>query len=77
MHELLRIESTSLRIKDLEKSKETEKKLASNKAALQTKFFNVVAGRDNRWSELHPTRFLLVQPALGGGITPRPGRCGF
>ena len=58
MDELLRIESTSLRIKDVERSKETEERLASNKSALPTKFYNVVAGRDNRWDELHPARFL-------------------
>jgi hypothetical protein len=58
MDELLRIESISLRIKDVERSKETEERLASNKSSLPTKFYNVVAGRDNRWDELHPARFL-------------------
>jgi hypothetical protein len=58
MDELLRIASTSLRIKDAERARETEDRLAANKSALNSKFFEVQAGRDNRWSELHPARFL-------------------
>jgi hypothetical protein len=58
MDELLRIESTSLRIKDAERARESEDRLAANKVALQTKFYEVPAGRDNRWNELHPARFL-------------------
>jgi hypothetical protein len=58
MDELLRLESTSLRIKDAERSRETEEKLAGNKSKMETKFFGVQAGRDNRWSELYPARYL-------------------
>ena len=58
MEELLRIESTSLRIRDSEKARETEERLAQNKAGLASKFYDVPAGKDNRWSELHPARFL-------------------
>ena len=58
LEELLRIESTSLRSKDSERNRETEDKLAANKASMPTKFYDVPAGRDNRWSELHPARFL-------------------
>lgn len=58
MDELLRIESTSLRIRDSERARETEDKLATNKAALASKFTEVSAGRDNRWSVLHPSRYL-------------------
>ncbi len=58
MDELLRIESTSMRIKDAERARESEDRLAANKVALQTKFYDVPAGRDNRWNELHPARFL-------------------
>jgi hypothetical protein len=36
--ELLRIESTSLRIKDAERARETEDRLSSNKAAIQRSF---------------------------------------
>jgi hypothetical protein len=58
LDELLRLESTSLRIRDAERAKESEERLAQNKAALPTKFYEVKAGRDNRWSEIHPARFL-------------------
>ncbi len=58
LEELLRIESTSLRIRDSEKARETEERLAQNKAGLASKFYDVPAGKDNRWSELHPARFL-------------------
>ena len=54
LEELLRIESTCVRSKDSERAKEADEKLASNKAALASKFYEVPAGRDNRWSELHP-----------------------
>jgi hypothetical protein len=47
-----------VRSKDSERAKEAVEKLASNKAALATKFYDVPAGRDNRWLELHPTRFM-------------------
>jgi len=58
LEELLRIESTSLRIRDSEKARETEEGLAQNKSGLASKFYDVPAGKDNRWSELHPARFL-------------------
>ena len=60
LEELLRIESTSLRSKDSERNRETEDKLAANKASMPTKFYDVPAGRDNRWSELHPARELCL-----------------
>jgi hypothetical protein len=63
LEELLRIESTCVRSKDSERAKEADEKLASNKAALATKFYDVPAGRDNRWSELHPARFMPALPA--------------
>jgi hypothetical protein len=58
LEELLRIESTVVRSRDSERARESEDKLAVNKANLATKFYDVPAGRDNRWSELHPARFL-------------------
>jgi hypothetical protein len=33
-------------------------RLAANKSALHSKFYDVPAGRDNRWTDLHPARFL-------------------
>jgi hypothetical protein len=58
LDELLRIESTSLGIKDAESTRETEEKLAQNKSNLGGKFYEAKAGSDNRWTELHPARFL-------------------
>jgi len=58
LDELLRLESTSLRIKDADKSRDSEDRLASNKAAMVSKFYEVSQGRDNRSTELHPARFL-------------------
>jgi hypothetical protein len=58
LEELLRIESTVVRSRDSERARECDDKLATNKANLATKFYDVPAGRDNRWSELHPARFL-------------------
>jgi hypothetical protein len=45
LDELLRIESTSLRIRDAERA--TEEHLTQNKSNLPTKFYEVRAGRDN------------------------------
>jgi len=56
--ELLRIESTSLRIRDAERVRDTEERLAANKAALPSKLISVPAGQDNRWDMLHVGRFL-------------------
>lgn len=54
----MRIESTSIRMKDAEQCRETEDRLSWNKAGLSTKYFNIPAGRDNRCSELHPACYL-------------------
>jgi len=56
--QLLRLESTSMRIKESERSRETEDRLANNKAALHSKFYMVPEGKDNRCTELHPARYL-------------------
>ena len=56
--ELLRIESTSLKIRDAERGRDAEDRLHANKTALATRFTTVQAGTDNRWTILHPARFL-------------------
>jgi hypothetical protein len=56
--DLLKIECTAMKMKEMERSKDADDKLAANKAALATTFTLVKEGRDNRWSELHPARFL-------------------
>jgi hypothetical protein len=56
--DLMKIESTAMKLKEMEKGKDADDRLAANKAALATTFTSVAAGRDNRWSELHEGRFL-------------------
>jgi hypothetical protein len=56
--DLLKIECTAMKMREMERSKDADDKLAANKAALATTFTLVKEGRDNRWSELHPARFL-------------------
>ena len=56
--DLMKIESTSLKMREFERSKDTDDKLALNKAEMSSTYTDVPAGRDNRWSALHPGRFL-------------------
>jgi len=56
--ELLRIESTSIRIREAERSRDTEDRLAMHKSNMLSKFYDVPAGKDNRCTVLHPARFL-------------------
>ena len=56
--DLMKIETTSLKIREVERAKDACNKLAANKAALSSIFSNVEAGTDNRWNKLHPARFL-------------------
>ncbi len=74
LEELLRIESTSLRIRDSEKARETEERLAQNKYNLASKFYDVPVGKDNRWSELHPARLSRAWPARPRSNSRGPGR---
>jgi len=56
--DLMKIQSTSLKMKEFEKNKDVDDRLASNKADLASTFTELEAGKDNRWSSLHPGRFL-------------------
>ncbi len=56
--ELLTIESTSLKLRDAERGRDAEDQLHANKTALATRMTTVQAGTDNRWTVLHPARFL-------------------
>jgi hypothetical protein len=56
--DLMKIESTAMKARELERAKDAEDKLAINKMALASTYTNVGAGRDNRWSALHEGRFL-------------------
>jgi hypothetical protein len=59
---LLKMEATSLKMKELERSKDAEEKLAANRAALSTSSITIKEGKDDRWSTLHQGRFL---PGVG------------
>ena len=56
--DLMKLQSTSFKMKEAEKGKDADDKLASNKSALASRFTTVPAGRDNRWNHLHSARFL-------------------
>ncbi len=56
LEELLRIESTSMRLRDADRARDIEEKLANNKMGLQNKLYDIPAGVDNRWDQLHPQR---------------------
>ena len=56
--ELLRIESTSMKLKDAERGRDVEDRLHANKSALASKVSKVPEGEDNRWNILHQARFL-------------------
>jgi hypothetical protein len=58
MEELLKIESTSMKLKDAERRGDVEDKLSTNKQNLEANAIWVERGRDNRWSTLHSARFL-------------------
>ncbi len=55
---LLKIETTSLKIREMDRVRDANDKLSANKMALATNITNVEAGPDNRWTTLHPARYL-------------------
>ena len=55
---LLKMETTSIKVQEFEKGKAASSKLAANRDKISSTFTSVLAGRDNRWDELHPARFL-------------------
>jgi hypothetical protein len=58
MESLLKIETTSMKMRELERARDTDDKLSTNKLALAQNITNVAAGPDNRWTVLHPARYL-------------------
>jgi hypothetical protein len=56
--ELMKMESTSIKIWEKERARDCEERLANNKMALISSVKHLPAGEDNRWSILHPGRFL-------------------
>jgi hypothetical protein len=55
---ILKMESTTLKIKESERSRDADDKLAANRAALGTSPKVLREGIDDRWSNLHEGRFL-------------------
>ncbi len=58
MESLLKIETTSMKIRELERTRDTDDKLSANKLSLAQVTTQVTAGIDNRWTILHPARYL-------------------
>ena len=56
--DLIKIQSTAFKMKEAEKTKDADDRLAMSKAALSSRFTRVPEGKDNRWSSLHSGRFL-------------------
>jgi hypothetical protein len=56
--DLMRIESTALKAREIERAKDADDRLAVNKTSLAATLTSVPAGSDNRWSVLHQGRFL-------------------
>ena len=56
--DLLKMESTSIKMKMLERSTDVDDKLATNRMNLEDDMKFLPAGEDNRWTVLHPGRFL-------------------
>jgi len=59
---ILKLETTSLKLKNLEKVKDIADRLTQNRDELDSTFYPVGAGRDNRLTVIDPARFL---PGLG------------
>jgi hypothetical protein len=55
---LLKMETTSMKMKMMERKQDFDEKLASNKMELAERVVKVLAGEDNRWTILHDARFL-------------------
>jgi hypothetical protein len=55
---LLKMETTSMKMKMMERKQDFDEKLASNKMELAERVVKVLAGEDNRWTVLHEARFL-------------------
>ena len=55
---LLKLETTSIKLHNMEKGNNVDEKLAANRDNLENNNIKVNEGVDNMWSALHPARFL-------------------
>jgi hypothetical protein len=58
MEALLKMESTAMKMRKMEESKDWDERLAANKMSLEDRCIGIPAGKDNRCSILHQGRFL-------------------
>ena len=56
--DLLKTESTAIKMKLLERSTDHDDKLASTRMELESSGVRLAAAEDNLWTKLHPARFL-------------------
>ncbi len=64
LSELLKLQATHTKLSEIDKGKDAEDRLTANKDNLGRVFTDVPQGRDNRWTVLHPARYLP-----GAGVT--------
>jgi len=55
---LIKLETTSLKLKNLELNKAAEAKLSNNRDQLEDTHYKIREGVDNRWTDIHDSRFL-------------------
>jgi len=55
---LLKTETTAIKLKELERTKNVGVRLTSNRDQLANTFIEIKQGADNRWNHLHESRFL-------------------
>ncbi len=66
--EIMKMESTSIKIWEKERSKDCEERLANNKMVMASTVKSIPAGEDNRWSILHQGRFLAGAACLAAKL---------
>ena len=65
---LLKTETTAIKIKDHENNKATATRLTFNRDSLPSTFSNISAGQDNRWDQLHESRFMAGAGCLSSKL---------
>jgi len=66
--ELLKTETTAIKISEFEKGRAASSRLAVNRDKLQSSFTLVKEGKDNRWDRLHDSRFLAGAGCLASKL---------
>jgi len=66
--ELLKTETTAIKISEFEKGRAASSRLAVNRDKLQSTYTTVKEGKDNRWDKLHEGRFLAGAGCLASKL---------